>query len=125
MRQGWCPLLGTVESKTNRVVGKGVFLNCRNARLLLVHRNPTSLLRMSYKSITTGFQLVDGGAIPSIRFHNYIMMAKQTTKHISYASYENKILVMEDELMEHFACNRSDLHKMLVREKYLAITLLK
>ncbi|ADO97943.1 hypothetical protein SSSM5_127 [Synechococcus phage S-SSM5] len=25
MRQGWCPLLGTVESKTNRVSGKNVF----------------------------------------------------------------------------------------------------
>ena len=83
-------------------------------------------MRMSYKSITTGFQLVDGGAIPSIRFHNYITMATQRiSKHISYAGYEMRILKMEDHLMEHFACNRSDLHKMLVKEKYQEVTLLK
>ena len=83
-------------------------------------------LRMSYKSITTGFQLVDGGAIPSIRFHNYITMAtERTTKHISYAGYEKKILKMEDHLMDHFMCDRSALHKMLVKEKYQELTLLK
>ena len=111
---------------TNRVSGNDVFTYCSNARYLLVYRNPTSLLRMSYKSITTGFQLVNGGAIPSIRFHNYIMMAtERTTKHISYAGYEKKILKMEDHLMDHFMCDRSALHKMLVKEKYQELTLLK
>ena len=54
-----------------------------------------------------------------------MMATERTTKHISYAGYEKKILKMEDHLMDHFMCDRSALHKMLVKEKYQELTLLK
>ena len=50
---------------------------------------------------------------------------KQVKSHISYGKREaKKILRMEDELMEHFGYNRSQLHKNLVRDAYSKISLL-
>lgn len=44
------------------------------------------------------------------------------SKHISYSGHEGRILQMEDVLMEKMECNRSDLHKRLIKEKYLQLT---
>ena len=71
MRHRWC-CCSDAEPINQSGLRQGRIYFCSNARSLLVHRNPTSPLRMSYKSITTGFQLVNGGAIPSIRFLKYI-----------------------------------------------------
>ena len=50
---------------------------------------------------------------------------KQVKSHISYGRKEaKKILRMEDELMDHFGYNRSQLHKNLVRDAYSKISLL-
>ena len=50
---------------------------------------------------------------------------KQVKSHISYGRKEaQKILRMEDELMDHFGYNRSQLHKNLVRDAYSKISLL-
>ena len=57
MRQRWCSLLGTTELQTKQVSCKDVFLNCRNARLLQVHRNPTSHLTTHKKNIFPYFRL--------------------------------------------------------------------
>ena len=51
------------------------------------------------------------------------MSTQRVSKHISYAGHEMKILKMEDHLMDTFMCNRSDLHKKLIKEKYQEVTL--
>ncbi len=43
---------------------------------------------------------------------------KQTRKPVSYGSYEQRVQDMEQELMSHYGYNFSQLHKVLVREKY-------
>tara|TARA_Y100000004_G_scaffold106370_1_gene119380 strand:- start:801 stop:962 length:162 start_codon:yes stop_codon:yes gene_type:complete len=46
-------------------------------------------------------------------------MSKPITRIISYTSREaDKLLAMEEHLMEKFGYNRSQLHKQLVREAY-------
>ena len=50
---------------------------------------------------------------------------KQVKSHISYGRKEApKLLRMEDELMNHYGYNRSQLHKNLVRDAYSKISLL-
>ena len=84
-----------------------------------------------YTGIQPPSLLISGSAIQeiiipdSIFLNNSIMATERITKHISYANYEKKILNMEDYLMEHFMCDRSALHKRLVKEKYQAITLME
>ena len=43
---------------------------------------------------------------------------KQTRRPVSYGSYEQRVKDMEEELMNHYGYNFSQLHKVLVREKY-------
>ena len=43
---------------------------------------------------------------------------KQKTKSVSYQRAEDKVLKMENELMDHYGCNYSTLHKQLVRKEY-------
>ena len=43
---------------------------------------------------------------------------RQVVKTISYAGYEKNILEMEDILMKKYCCNRSGLHKNLVRDRF-------
>ena len=38
--------------------------------------------------------------------------------HISYKAKERNLLVYEEELMDHYSMNRSDLHKHLIRNAY-------
>ena len=38
--------------------------------------------------------------------------------HISYKEKERDLLVYEEELMDHYSMNRSDLHKHLIRNAY-------
>jgi len=38
--------------------------------------------------------------------------------HISYKAKERDLLLYEEELMDHYSMNRSDLHKHLVRNAY-------
>ena len=38
--------------------------------------------------------------------------------HISYKEKERDLLVYEEELMDHYSMNRSDLHKHLIRSAY-------
>ena len=38
--------------------------------------------------------------------------------HISFKSQERGLLVMEEELMDHYKMNRSDLHKFFIRSAY-------
>ena len=38
--------------------------------------------------------------------------------HISYKEKERNLLVYEEELMDHYSMNRSDLHKHLIRNAY-------
>ncbi|QNI92653.1 hypothetical protein SynBOUM118_02320 [Synechococcus sp. BOUM118] len=45
-------------------------------------------------------------------------ISKQKKKCVSYGSYETNVQKMEEELMNHFSYNYSQLHKSLVREKY-------
>jgi len=40
------------------------------------------------------------------------------TTHISYKSNEKKLLLWEEELMDHYSMNRSDLHKHFIRTHY-------
>ena len=48
---------------------------------------------------------------------------KQVKYHISLSSKEaKKVMKMENELMEHFGYNRSQLHKNLIRDAYTKIT---
>jgi len=50
---------------------------------------------------------------------------KQVKSHISYGKWEaKKILRMEDELMDHFGYNRSQLYKNLIRDACSKISLL-
>ena len=47
---------------------------------------------------------------------------KQVKYHISLSSKEaNKVMKMENDLMEHFGYNRSQLHKNLIRDAYTKI----
>ncbi len=46
---------------------------------------------------------------------------KQTRKPVSYGSYEQRVQDMEEELMNHYGYNFSQLHKVLVRERYYQI----
>ena len=78
MRHRWCCWQECQNRLTRRVSGKDVkFTICSNARSLLVIQNPNlppTPKRVSYISIITGFQPVEGGAVPSIRFiHNDTM----------------------------------------------------
>ena len=41
-----------------------------------------------------------------------------TKTHISFKSQERGLLVMEEELMDHYKMNRSDLHKFFIRSAY-------
>lgn len=43
---------------------------------------------------------------------------RQVVKTISYAGYEKNVLDMEDALMKKYCCNRSGLHKNLVRDRF-------
>lgn len=43
---------------------------------------------------------------------------RQVVKTISYAGYEMNVLDMEDALMKKYSCNRSGLHKNLVRDRF-------
>ena len=43
---------------------------------------------------------------------------KQTRKPVSYGSYEQRVQDMEQELMSHYGYNFSQLHKVVVRERY-------
>ena len=54
----------------------------------------------------------------------YTPKKPQTTKHISYADHESRVLKMEDYLMEHHGWNRSELHKNLIRKEYQQMKLL-
>jgi hypothetical protein len=38
--------------------------------------------------------------------------------HISYKENERNLLLMEEELMDHYSMNRSDLHKHFIRTHY-------
>jgi hypothetical protein len=38
--------------------------------------------------------------------------------HISFKSSEMKLLLWEEELMDHYSMNRSDLHKHFIRTHY-------
>jgi hypothetical protein len=50
---------------------------------------------------------------------------KQVKVSISYQQQEvDKVLKMEDKLMDHYGYNRSQLHKTLVRDAYSKISLL-
>tara|TARA_Y100001963_G_scaffold60364_1_gene84365 strand:+ start:60 stop:233 length:174 start_codon:yes stop_codon:yes gene_type:complete len=46
---------------------------------------------------------------------------KQKVKSISYKKSETKVIHMEKQLMEHFGCDYSGLHKLLVRKYYQMI----
>ena len=57
--------------------------------------------------------------------YNYPMKRSKTqgealpsTTHISYKSKEAKLLLWEEELMDHYSMNRSDLHKHFIRTHY-------
>ena len=41
--------------------------------------------------------------------------------HISYKEKERDLLVYEEELMDHYCMNRSDLHKHLIRNAYIML----
>ncbi len=43
---------------------------------------------------------------------------------VSYGGHEQKVLDMEKDLMNHYGYNFSQLHKVLVREKYYQLNLL-
>ena len=43
---------------------------------------------------------------------------KQTRRPVSYGSYEQRVKDMEEEIMNNYGYNFSQLHKVLVREKY-------
>lgn len=50
-------------------------------------------------------------------------MSKPITRIISYTSREaDKLLAMEEHLMDKYGYNRSQLHKQLVREAYNRVT---
>ena len=56
-----------------------------------------------------------------LNINNY----KTKTMTISYQKQEaQKVIGMENELMEHFGYNRSQLHKTLIREAYRQIRML-
>ena len=43
---------------------------------------------------------------------------KQVKRTISYGRHEDRVLNMEDYLMDHYGYDRSQLHKILIRERY-------
>lgn len=43
---------------------------------------------------------------------------KQVKRTMSYARHEERVLHMEDYLMDHYGYDRSQLPKVLVRERY-------
>ncbi len=50
---------------------------------------------------------------------------KQVKVSISYQQQEvDKVLKMEDKLMDHYGYNRSQLHKTLIRERYSQVHML-
>jgi|TARA_Y100000114_G_C11713638_1_gene304784 hypothetical protein len=49
---------------------------------------------------------------------------KQVKKPVSYGGHEHRVLDMEQRLMNHYGYNYSQLHKVLVREKYYQLNLL-
>ena len=49
---------------------------------------------------------------------------KQVKRTISYGRHEERVLNMEDYLMDHYGYDRSQLHKNLVRDAYSKISLL-
>ena len=49
---------------------------------------------------------------------------KQVKRTISYARHEERVLNMEDYLMGHYGYDRSQLHKVLIRERYHQIRFL-
>jgi len=49
---------------------------------------------------------------------------KQVKRIISYARHEERVLNMEDYLMGHYGYDRSQLHKVLIRERYHQIRFL-
>ena len=49
---------------------------------------------------------------------------KQVKRTISYGRYEERVLNMEDYLMDHYGYGRSQLHMVLVRERYHQIRML-
>ena len=49
---------------------------------------------------------------------------KQVKRTISYRRHEERVLNMEDYLMDHYGYDRSQLHKVLVRERYHKVRIL-
>ncbi len=49
---------------------------------------------------------------------------RQKVKSISYKKAETKVLKMEEELMDYFGCDFSQLHKDLVRKQYQLINMI-
>jgi acetyl-CoA acetyltransferase len=54
---------------------------------------------------------------PSQAFSNRMSSLPMKT-HISYKEKERNLLLMEEELMDHYNMNRSDLHKHFIRTHY-------
>ena len=46
------------------------------------------------------------------------MSSLPSKTHISYKEKERNLLLYEEELMDHYSMNRSDLHKHLIRNAY-------
>ena len=55
---------------------------------------------------------------------NFTTEKKQLRKPVSYGGHEHRVLDMEQRLMNHYGYNYSQLHKVLVREKYYQLNLL-
>ena len=51
-------------------------------------------------------------------FMQFLEEPKQIKRTISYGRHEERVLTMEDYLMDHYGYDRSQLHKVLVRERY-------
>ena len=49
---------------------------------------------------------------------------KQVKKPVAYGGHEHRVLDMEQRRMNHYGYNYSQLHKVLVREKYYQLNLL-
>lgn len=70
------------------------------------HRNPRKV-HMSKSTVVC----------PNQALNNAISSLPMKT-HISYKEKERNLLVMEEELMNHYSMNRSDLHKHFIRTHY-------
>jgi len=55
--------------------------------------------------------------VPCKAFNNRMSSLPMKT-HISYKENERNLLLMEEELMDHYSMNRSDLHKHFIRTHY-------